>query len=115
MGHPAPTEAPAILLVAPDDALRYLMERYARRGGYTLRAMTDDGRSPSVVWVSSLEALETVRPRERGIVGDEVPVIVIASEGEDSRARELGADHRVTQPITYRDFLAALSAVGLAP
>ncbi|MET0773001.1 MAG: hypothetical protein ABWZ82_07945 [Candidatus Limnocylindrales bacterium] len=115
MAHPAPAEAPAILLVAPDDALRYLMERYARRGGYALRGTTDGGRAPAVVWVSSLEALEAIRPRERGVVGDDVPLIVIASEGEEPRARELGADHRVTQPFTYRDFLAALSAVGVLP
>jgi CheY-like chemotaxis protein len=129
MADARPAEGPAILLVAPDDALRYLMERYASRGGFLLRALADgtsaesdygqagsagaDGRSPAVVWVSSIQALESLRLGEHGQVSADTPLIVLASDGEATRAHELGADHRVAQPFTYDDFLAALTAVGV--
>lgn len=128
MADARPAEGPAILLVAPDDGLRYLMERYARRGGFVLRAPSDGalvtqaeghgatsgGRSPAVVWVSSVQALESFQCYERALLGEDTPVIVIASEGEAARVRDLGADHRVAQPFTYDDFVAALTAVGVS-
>lgn len=109
----APADAPAILLVAPDDELRYLMERYASRGGFELRLSVDGDGPPVAVWMSSVQAVETMRPREQGLVSEDTPLIVIAPEADEARARELGADHRVGQPFTYQDFLAALSAVGV--
>lgn len=113
MADALPADVPAILLIAPDDALRYVMERYADRGGFDLRTPFDQGGAPAVAWVASVEALDTVRPRERGLIGDDTPLIVIAADDEDARARELGADHRVAQPFTFQEFLAALSAVGV--
>jgi CheY-like chemotaxis protein len=126
MADAPPAEGPAILLVAPDDALRYLMERYAHRGGFVLRAPHEGAagadakavapasvRAPAVVWVSSIQALESSQCYERALVGGDTPVIVIASDGDAARARELGADHWVAQPFTYDDFLMALAAVGV--
>lgn len=111
---------PTILLVAPDDAFAYLIERYARRCGYgvdVLRPSLDAGLArtpgPAVIWFSSLQSLDELRPRERGLVSDDAPVIVFASRGDEPRARDLGADHCAIHPLTYREFLAALATVGL--
>jgi hypothetical protein len=54
-----------------------------------------------------------MNPRQSGI-GDELPVIVCSFNGDEARARELGADYCAFHPVRYRDFLAALKAVGIA-
>ena len=110
---------PVIMLVGSDDELAYLIERYAERGGIDVRvtrALTADQVSeikPSVVWFTSLETLEAARPRERGVVGPDAPLLVCSSSGDEQRARELGADYCALHPLTYPDFLAALAAVGV--
>jgi hypothetical protein len=111
---------PTILLVAPDDALAYLMERYARHSRYRLQVQRAQLSAdairvlrPAVVWYPSMEQLDHARPRERGLVEDDVPVIVCGEEADGARARDLGADHCARHPLTYPEFLAALSSVGL--
>jgi hypothetical protein len=85
----------------------------ANGDGHVAAQPERDGRSPAVVWVSSIQALESLRLGEHGPVSVDTPLIVLASDGEATRAHELGADHRVAQPFTYDDFLAALTAVGV--
>jgi CheY-like chemotaxis protein len=108
-------EGTVILLVAPDDALRYLMERYSHRAGCELRAAGPEDPWPdgaAVIWVASIDVLDALRPRERALVGDDTPVIVFATPEDEQRVRALGADHRVTHPLTYAGFVNALAAVG---
>jgi DNA-binding response OmpR family regulator len=108
-----------ILLVGDDEGLTYLIERYGERSGFRVHVERTPNDSdwtrlePSVVWLSSLDVLAALRPRETGAVSDDAPVVVCSSVADDRRARELGADYSVLHPLTYPDFLAALSAVGL--
>lgn len=109
-----------ILLVGDDEALTYLIERYGERSGFRVQVErippTDTDPSwpePAVVWLSSIDVLATFRPREAGLISDDAPVVVCSSVADDRRARELGADFAVLHPLTYPDFLAALSAVGV--
>ena len=115
-----PTTQKTILLIGPDDDLSYLMERYARHGGFRLllEPLTDTEErapeaAPDVVWFASLGTFEA-----RGRVDDErgtdgAPVIVSVSRTDEVRARELGADGCAVHPLTYPAFVAALDAVGL--
>jgi hypothetical protein len=116
-----PASATTILVVDGDDALTYLLERYAQRGGFLFCRVHFPWQSPperpggfSTLWLPSVERLEAVRPRETGVVGDDSPVIVCSSVGDEDRAQELGADFCATHPLKYPDFLAALSAVGVS-
>ena len=111
---------PTILLVGDDEALTYLIERYGERSGFRVQVERTPANvadvavgDPAVVWLSSLDVLAAVRPRETGLIGDDAPVVVCSSVADDRRARELGADYAVLHPLTYPDFLAALSAVGI--
>ena len=110
-----------ILVIDGDGTLGYLLERYARRGGFRFRRLHTPWRIPPlspagshVLWLGSLEWLEAVSPRESGLVGDDSPVIVSASKEEEPRAHRLGADYCAGHPLKYPDFLAALRAVGVA-
>jgi hypothetical protein len=109
-----------ILLIEPDDALLYLMERYSCRGRHRLAVRKLEGGvdalwqlRPAVMWFPSLQSLEASMPRQRGRVGEDVPVIVCTSKGDEMRARELGADHCALHPLTFAEFTGALAAVGV--
>jgi len=112
---------PVILLIGADEALIYLMDRYAQHSGFRVHvAPTPPSGAqlielkPAVVWFPSLESLEAVRPREGGFLSDDAPLVVCSSVADEARARELGADYCALHPLTFPDFLAALSAVGVA-
>jgi DNA-binding response OmpR family regulator len=114
------TRRPTILLVGDDEALSYLIERYGERSGFRVQIERTPpnpvdiaSAEPAVVWLASLDDLAAVRPRETGLIGDDAPVVVCSSVSDDGRARELGADYAVLHPLTYPDFLAALTAVGI--
>lgn len=121
---PTPTVAqapPVILVVDGDGGLSYLLARYAKRGGFGFRQLRVPPHgtqavpdAPATLWLPSVERLEAVQPRETGLVGDDSPVIVCTSAGEEGRAHGLGADFCVMHPLRYADFLAALRAVGYA-
>jgi hypothetical protein len=122
---PAPPPASAVILVVDGDResdLAYLLARYAKRGGFGFgrlpmhprpEAAAPDGHA--TLWLSSLEQLEAIRPREIGLIGDDSPVIVCSSATEEARAHSMGADLCVPHPLQYMDFLGALRAVGVAP
>ena len=112
---------PVILLVGADEALIYLMDRYAQRSGFRVHVASapPSGEQlrtlrPAVVWFPSLESLDAVRPREGRLLSDDAPVVVCSSVADEARARRLGADYCALHPLTYPDFLAALSAVGIS-
>jgi CheY-like chemotaxis protein len=111
---------PTILLVGPDEALAYLLRRYARRLGYRLHVLRSDptieevrALRPAVVWFASLLSLEEHRPRERGLVSEDQPVIVCGAVGDEQQASELGADRCALHPLTWPEFQSAMAAVGL--
>jgi hypothetical protein len=113
------TSPPTILVVDGDSALSYLLERYADRGGFCFREIHVPWQVPPVppagpaaLWLPSIERLEAVNPRESGIA-DDLPVIVCSFIGDEPRAHELGANFCASHPLRYRDFLAALRAVGI--
>jgi len=108
-----------ILVVDGDSALSYLLERYARRARLRFTEVHVPWQTPPfptagavALWLPSIERLEAVNPRAQG-VGFEMPVIVCSDVGDEVRAHELGADVCAFHPLRYRDFLAALRAVGI--
>jgi hypothetical protein len=108
--------APRIVVVGGDDAIVYLIGRYAERAGFQVHvapSLTPDvlTQAPAAVWFSSLDILEAERPRDAGLLGDEAPLLVCTSTADESRARDLGVDHLAVHPLTYSDFVAAMSAV----
>ena len=114
-GAKAPT---TIFVMDGDRALSYLLERYSGQAGLCFGEVHGPWTSPTpsvgsaVLWLPSIERLAAETPRERG-VGDDMPVIVCSFVGDEARARELGADFCAYHPLRYRDFLAALHAVGV--
>jgi hypothetical protein len=111
---------PTIYVVDGDEGLSYLLQRYSVQAGMrfcevggTWHIPPGPHRGRAAIWFSSLERLDLVRPREKG-VGEDMPVIVCAFAGDEARARELGADFCAFDPLSYSDFLAALRAVGLS-
>jgi hypothetical protein len=110
-----------ILLIGNDSALTYLLERYAQRSGYGLRSLQTIpplldvcALRPAAVWYPSLEILEAFQPLNAALTNCDIPLVVCLPVADEVRARELGADHCVHHPMTYPDFVAALSAVGVA-
>jgi hypothetical protein len=55
-----------------------------------------------------MERLEAAQSFIQDLVNCEIPVLVWSSVADETQARELGADHCLTQPLTYDGFLAAL-------
>ena len=113
MPYPTPRR---IVVIAGDDGIDYLIARYANRAGIDVRVaatLTPEllAAPPVAVWYSSMEALEHGRPRESGVVGDDAAVVVCSSVSDERRARELGADYCTVHPLTYPDFVAAMTAV----
>ena len=105
------------MLVGGDDELAYVIGRYAERDGLAVQVagtVTADILAdvrPAVIWFASLEALESARPRD--VVGQDAPLLVCSSSGDEQRARELGADYCALHPLTYPDFVAAMTAIGV--
>ncbi len=111
----APT---TIFVVDGDRALSYLLERYAGQSGFLFCEVHGPWQTPpappagsAALWLPSIERLEAVRPRERGV---DMPVIVCSFAGDEIRAHALGADLCAFHPLRYQDFLAALRAVGIS-
>ncbi len=109
----------AVYVVDGDRSITYLLRRYSREAGIDFCPVNDQWPSSAgarqrrvAIWFPSIESLELARPRERG-TSDDIPVIVFAYPGGESRARELGADYCAAEPLTFSDFLEALRAVGL--
>lgn len=109
-----------IALVAGDASLTYLMERYTERSGLGIEVVADPPlanvlmeHAPALVWFPSLESLARWRAETEPMAGHEPAVVVCTSVPDERRARELGADYCLLLPLTYDDFRAAVSAVGI--
>jgi hypothetical protein len=109
---------PILLLVGDDEALIYLIERYAARAGLGVRVAAPSPEmvpdvGPAAVWFMSLESLEAARPRETGLVGHDAPLVVCSPMADEARARRAGADFCVVHPLTFLDFMAAMTTLDI--
>jgi CheY-like chemotaxis protein len=110
-----PPSSSKIIFIGNDMTLSYLIGRYAEQGGYefTLLSSMPPAKEvcdlrPVVILFSSLEQLEAAQSLIQDLANCEIPVLVCSSVTDETRARELGADHCLTQPLTYDGFLAVL-------
>jgi hypothetical protein len=107
-----------MLLIGGDESMSYLLARYAESIGLSVTPATSirmaqfSGRKPCAIWFSSLEAFVGAGP-VADIGRTDVPLLVCSATGDEERARELGADYFLVHPLTYRDFVAALDALGI--
>ena len=106
-----------ILMIGSDQALSYLIGRFAERCGYGISALqwipsAAEARAlePAAVLFQSLERLESSQTLVKDLAECDVPVLVCSSVADEARARELGADRCLLHPLTYESLLAALSA-----
>jgi DNA-binding response OmpR family regulator len=110
---------PRIALVAGDPSLVYLVERYTEWSGLSIDVLTDPppakalSARPALVWFPSFESLARWRSDTRPAPGSDPAIVVSTTVPDEGRARELGADYCVLLPLTYDDFRAAVTAVGL--
>jgi len=113
---------PTILLIGQDNALGYLLARYAEHSGYQCQMSAAPGASrelgalrPAVVIFLSLERLAHDQSGLSAWAGFEAPILVCASASEEAQARDLGADYCLLHPLTYSDFQTALATVAAGP
>ena len=106
-----------ILMIGSDQALSYLIGRFAERCGYGVSALqwipsAAEARAlePAAVLFQSLERLESSQTLAKDLAECDVPVLVCSSVADEARARELGADRCLLHPLTYESLLTALSA-----
>ena len=104
-----------IMLIGNDKALTYLIGRYAEQSGYelTLLSTTPSAKEacdlhPVAILFASIEQLEAAQSLIEDLANCEIPVLVCSSIADEMRAREMGANHCLTSPLTYNGFLAAL-------
>ena len=116
------TNAPVILIVDDDPAIRESLARELRASGYGVVAATDGregvrlfaSHAPDVVLTDlsmpasdGFELISAVRP------GSQTPIIVLSVRGNDAdkiRALDLGADDFVTKPFSVAELLARVRA-----
>jgi len=105
-----------ITLIGRDPSLTYLLRRFAEQSGYRVAAVdvipTAEqirARKPALVLFASMESLAMAQDLVNELANGDIPVGVCAAVGDEPRARELGADQCFFHPLTYDQFLAALS------
>lgn len=108
-----------ILLVGNDDALSYLLGRFAEQSEYELSAVSGipsvqiiTDIQPKAIIFLSMKHLEAAQSLVTELTGIETPMIVCSAVADEARARELDADLCLHHPITYDNFQHALIAVG---
>jgi len=99
--------------------LHYLFKRYAEQSGYKTLAYQTAAPilemktvKPIAIVFLSTELLEASQRFVAELTSHETPILVCSSDGDEARARELGADYCLLHPFTYDDFHAALLATG---
>jgi DNA-binding response OmpR family regulator len=104
-----------IMFIGNDKTLTYLIGRYAEQSGYELILLSAAPSAeeacelrPAAILFASIERLEAAQSLIEDLANCEIPVLVCSSVADETRAREMGADHCLTQPLTYEGFLAAL-------
>ncbi|WP_222910152.1 response regulator [Pseudomonas sp. DNDY-54] len=94
------------------EALDYLLRRedYASRAGGNPAVLLLDLKLPKV---DGLEVLKTVRETAEL---RSIPVVMLTSSREEpdlAKAYELGVNAYVVKPVEFRDFVAAISDLGI--
>jgi CheY-like chemotaxis protein len=104
-----------IIFIGNDANLIYLIGRFAEQGGYELALLSNIPSArevcdlrPAAILFPSIDRLEAAQSLIQDLANCEIPVLVCSSLADEIRAREMGADHCLTQPLTYDGFLAAL-------
>ncbi len=92
-----------LLLIGQDNMLHYLLKRYAEQ---TVK--------PIAIVFLSTELLEASQGFVEEMTSHETPILVCSSDGDEARAKELGADYCLLHPLTYDNFHAALLATGVS-
>ena len=112
---------PTVLFIGNDSALSYLLGRFAERSGYRLTAGLENLSAgditvidPTVIIFQSTELLETSQALVGELISLDAPIMVCSAVGDESRARELGADYCLTHPLTYDGFQTALVGASLS-
>lgn len=105
-----------VLVIGNDNAMTYLLNRYADQSGLlmsyasTMSALAEvQNGNPTFIIFSSLDAL---RESERwlGELSDkEMQILVCSGVGDEAAAREMGADNCLFHPVTYQSFCNALA------
>ncbi len=109
------TQKPVIVLFGGDASFNYLMERYADRIRVELNVATPATSveaicqlRPQAVIFQSVQNLEASPEMVSGLANCDIPIIVCASEADQLRTRDLGADYFLIHPLVYDNFLAVL-------
>jgi DNA-binding response OmpR family regulator len=104
-----------IILIGGNETLAYLIGRFAERSGTELTLLPTAPTAeeacrlrPAVILFASIERLEAAQSLISELANCEIPVLVCSSVADETRAREMGADHCLAQPLTYDGFLAAM-------
>ncbi len=103
-------------MIGNDAMLEYLVERYAEHSGYdviTVQSVLSYQKicnlHPVAILFPSIEGLEIAQSLIAELANCEISIIVCSSIADITRARELGADHCLTHPLTYEEFLIAMA------
>ena len=113
-----PIKRRTILLVGKDEALNYLLGRFAEQSECDLASVPKiisaqeiiEGPPKAIIFLS-MEYLEAAQSLTEELMGLETPILVCAAVADEARARDLGADQCLLHPITYKGFQTALAAV----
>jgi hypothetical protein len=106
---------PTIMLVGQDTALGYLLGRFAERSGFQLTISSEDLRyevivdaNPAAIIFLSPELLKSTQDLVGPLTNLDALIMVCSSMTDETRARELGADHCLLHPLRFDDFQKAL-------
>ena len=109
---------PTILIIGNDERLAYLLNRYAEQGDLQISALRPaltapdiENLYPDAVIFTALDHLQAAEHLIENLSTHEIMVLVCASVADELRARELGADACLYHPLTYGNFIAALSTI----
>jgi CheY-like chemotaxis protein len=108
---------PIILAIGNDPALTYLIGRFAEKSGCKVKAVETSplaeevcALQPTMVLFLSVEILETMEALVGDLANFDIPLLACSSIADQARAHDLGVDDCLLHPLTYDNFLTALTA-----
>lgn len=115
-----------IMVIGNDAHLCYLLQRYVKESGHQIEfsLLTNDvsevvhkNRPAAIVLEVDLPntiGWDVLRSLKKDQALCNIPVVLCSWLDEERRGLEEGADIYMRMPILYHEFLAALSAIGIA-
>jgi len=115
---------PTVMIVEDDSTVIYMMERYAQRSkcqvittcGIDALALAKE-ETPAVIMLDILmpgmDGWQVLRALRGDPVTCDIPVVLCSALDEQARGQAEGADYYLKKPILYRDFVIALTSVGI--